>query len=675
MCGIAGIVNVPVREPDPLTRITAMISAFRYRGPDQSGVYLDDDAALGHARLSIIGIDSGIQPISNETGTLWIVYNGEAFNYIELKAGLVAKGHRFTTETDTEVLLHLYEEYGPASLEMINGQFAFAIWDSVKKELFLARDRVGIRPLYYSLWGGGLIFASEIKAITAVDGPRGLDLEALSQVFVFWSTLPGRTVFKGIRELPPGHYMIYRAGETLDRPYWQIPFHPLQHPSFTFEEAAEHLRELLADAVRLRLRADVPVGAYLSGGLDSSIISMLISRLGKTHLKTFSLGFEAGGFDETPFQQELVDYLETDNRRVTIGNGEIRSLFPQTVWHCEKPLLRTSPVPMFILSRLVRSEGYKVVLSGEGADEILGGYNIYKEAKIRQYWGRHPASVRRPLLLQRLYPYIFTNPSRGGAFLQEFFAVKPEELDDPFFSHRVRWEGGRRNLGFLSEECNAALSSYDPFDELATLLPASFWHRDPLARAQVLEMEIFLANFLLSSQGDRVGMANSIEMRHPFLDYRVIDFSFRLPASWKIRALNEKYLLKRAFKGMIPERITHRPKQPYRAPIRELFVPGAPIDYVDDLLSEESLRGTGYFNAKKISRLYAKFRQAGAEFSSEFQNMALVGALSTQLLHRQFVAHDSQRPVVPVAPDRVVYGNAIAKGGLRHGSFSRSGSP
>ena len=293
------------------------------------------------------------------------------------------------------------------------------------------------------------------------------------------------------------------------------------------------------------------------------------------------------------------------------------------------------------------------MLSGEGADEILGGYNIFKEAKIRDYWGRQSASRRRPLLLERLYPYVFSNPARGRSFLHDFFAVQPEQLKDPFFSHAVRWGGGRRNLGFFSDDVLAQLACYDPMQELEGVLPGNFADSDLLSRAQVLEMEIFLSNFLLSSQGDRVGMAHSIEMRHPFLDYRVIDFAFRLPAKWKIRGLNEKYLLKQAFKGQIPESIARRAKQPYRAPIRELFYPEAPADYVDELLSEERLRESGYFNAGKVSRLYAKFRGSRADFSSEFQNMALIGALSTQILHQQFLA--APFCTIPlVRPDRVI---------------------
>jgi asparagine synthase (glutamine-hydrolysing) len=654
VCGITGILNLSAQEPPSLEQITAMISPLRHRGPDQSGVYLDDAVALGNLRLSIIGLGDGIQPISNETGKLWIVYNGEAFNYIELKGDLIKKGHHFATGTDTEVLLHLYEEYGANCLGMINGQFALAIWNSEKKELFLARDRVGIRPLYYTCSAGRLLFASEIKAILAVDAPRHIDLEALSQVFTFWTTLPGRTVFQGVQEVPPGHYLLVKDARIDPKPYWSIPFYPPEERLNSLGEAAEQLRELLNDAVRLRLRADVPVGAYLSGGLDSSIIAMLISRNCQSHLKTFSLGFQAAPFDETSFQRDLIGYLGTDNRQVSISNAEIREFFPDTLWHCEKPMLRTAPVPMFLLSQLVQSEGYKVVLSGEGADEIFGGYNIYKEAKIRDYWARQPASERRPLLLERLYPYVFQNPARGRSYLRDFFAVQPHEPEQPYFSHKIRWEHSRRNLGFFSDDYRAALCAYDPMQELAGWLPEDFSRRDILSRAQLLEMELFLANFLLSSQGDRVGMAHSVEMRHPFLDYRVIDFAFRLPSRWKIRGLNEKYLLKRAFSGQIPESIVQRDKQPYRAPIRELFYSQAPADYADDLLSEERLREYGYFNAKKVSRLYGKFRAAGSDFASEFENMALVGTLSTQLLHQQFVKGERLRAGMQLRPDRVV---------------------
>jgi asparagine synthase (glutamine-hydrolysing) len=656
MCGITGILNLKSDTPPTLEQITAMISLLRHRGPDETGVYLDSNIVLGHLRLSIIGIDGGIQPIGNENGTLWIIYNGEAFNYVELKDDLLKKGHNFKTRTDTEVLLHLYEEYGTSCLEMINGQFSLAIWDSVNKELFLARDRVGIRPLYYTLSDGRLIFASEIKAILVVSGTRELDLEALSQVFIFWATLSGRTIFRDIQELPPGHFMLVNNnGLIRTERYWSIPFDSIGDlTGLSFDEAAEELRGLLKDAVKLRLRSDVPVGAYLSGGLDSSITSMLISRNFNTHLKTFSMGFQEDAFDETVFQAELIRFLGVDHREVLIDNAQILRCLPETIWHCETPLLRAAPVPLFILSGLVRTEGFKVVLCGEGADEILGGYDIFKEAKVRSFWGRQPESSRRPLLLERLYPHIFQNPARGRQYLRNFFAVNSGQLDDPLFSHMVRWENSRKNLGFFSDECIAALSLYDPIEELAARLPRSFYSRNLLSKAQVLEMEIFLSNYLLSSQGDRVAMAHSVELRHPFLDFRVMDFSFKIPAKWKVKGLHEKYILKKAFQGLIPERITKRAKQPYRAPIRELFATNTVNDYVDFLLSEDYLKKSGYFNANKVRRLYAKYCRPDDGFASEFQNMALIGVLSTQILHQQFVEGFLPQKAERIRPNKII---------------------
>lgn len=280
MCGITGILNI--NEPKPIDEdlLCRMLSIMRYRGPDESGIYTDPHIGLGHVRLSIIGLTGGGQPICNEDGTLWIIYNGEVFNYIELKEDLIKKGHIFTTDTDTEVILHLYEDMGPDCLEHLNGQFALAIWDSTKKELFLARDRVGIRPLYYTLHGGRLLFASEMKTIFVDnDITREIDHESLYQVFTYWTTLTPKTVFKDVYELPPGHYMIIRDGKLKQEPFWTIPYYaPEERWTHSFEEAKEELHALLKDAVRIRLRADVPVGAYLSGGLDSSITTSLIAK-------------------------------------------------------------------------------------------------------------------------------------------------------------------------------------------------------------------------------------------------------------------------------------------------------------------------------------------------------------------------------------------------------------
>ncbi|WP_404813679.1 asparagine synthase-related protein [Geomonas agri] len=300
-----------------------------------------------------------------------------------------------------------------------------------------------------------------------------------------------------------------------------------------------------------------------------------------------------------------------------------------------------------------RARGGMIALTREPSGSLA---STFKEAKVRDYWGRRPDSSRRPRLLERLYPYIFNNPSRGRSFLQEFFAARPEQLDAPFFSHAVRWGGGIRNLAFLSPEYRSCLAGYDPREELARWLPESFAGRDLMCRAQVLEIELFLAGFLLSSQGDRVAMAHSVEMRHPFLDYRVIDFAFRLPAKWKMRGLQEKYLLRRACRDLLPQRIASRGKHPYRAPVSALFTAAAPADYVDDLLSGQSLKASGYFDAAKVARLYQRVLEAPPGTVGEFSNMALMGVLSTEILHRQFLASASYRGVRKVTPDLVRYG-------------------
>jgi asparagine synthase (glutamine-hydrolysing) len=421
------------------------------------------------------------------------------------------------------------------------------------------------------------------------------------------------------------------------KPYWTIPYYaPEERYQGTFGEATEELKELLLDAVRVRLRADVPVGAYLSGGLDSSIITSLISNKFNNNLRTFSISFKEEAFDETPYQREMVQHLKTDHSQILISNADIREHFPKVVWHCEKPLLRTAPVPMFLLSRMVRENQFKVVLTGEGADEIFGGYNIFKEAKVRQFWSKYPASRLRPLLLERLYPYIFENPARARQYLQKFFAVTADSLNDPFFSHRIRWDNTGKNTLFFSEEVNSALAGYQPEQDMITRLPADFHNRDMLSKAQFLEMDIFLSNYLLSSQGDRVAMGNSLELRFPFLDYRVIDFAMKLPPAWKIKVLKEKHILKEAFGDIIPPSIVSRNKQPYRAPIKDVFFSDS-HGYANEFLSDAYLKKTGYFDTVKTGHLVNKFRKSGQSFASETQNMALVGILSTQILHHQFI--------------------------------------
>ncbi|MCK5311737.1 MAG: asparagine synthase (glutamine-hydrolyzing) [Desulfobacteraceae bacterium] len=664
MCGIAGILNLTSKDDVSEDIVLRMISILKHRGPEESGVYYDQDIHMGHSRLGIIGLENGTQPISNQDGSLWIVYNGEVFNYIELRSDLEKRGYEFTTQTDTEVILHLYEEMGSASLSELNGQFAIAIWDSRKKELFLARDRVGICPLYYTFQNGRFMFASEIKALfTDKSVLRQIDLASLKQIFTCWTTIGSRTFFNDIKELCPGHYMVIKDDSISEdqKPYWSLPYYPpeLQWKG-SQEDTAEKLRELLEDAVRLRLRADVPVGAYLSGGLDSSIITSIIAKKFNNRLKTFSLGFEEKAFDESAYQSEMIKFLGTNHHQTSITNQQVSDYFSDVIWHCEKPLLRTGPVPLFMLSKFVRKNNFKVVLTGEGADEVFGGYNIFKEAKVRAFWARKPHSKFRPLLLERLYPYIFENPGRNRAFLQKFFSVTPEDLLDPLMSHQKRWKNTQRCTTFFNENVLNEVAEIHPVADISACLPEDFGKRDLFSRTQWLEMDMFMSNYLLSSQGDRVAMANSVELRVPFLDHRLIDFAARLPAHWKIYGLDEKYLLKKAFQHQLPQNIIKRAKQPYRAPISQAFL-NNDNDKLNNLINENQLADTGIFNPKKVKYLFKKCLIQKHGNVSESENMAIVGILSTQLIHEQFIKGFANFAVQPAKPDKIIRRNRDGK--------------
>lgn len=640
MCGIAGILNSRTDEPVIDVRLRRMLGVLRHRGPDQFGIFLDRGAGLGSARLSILDVDHGQQPISNSDGSLWIVFNGEIFNYLELRSGLEKRGHEFKTGTDTEVLLRLFEEYGPDCLPRLNGQFAFAIWNCNDRSAFLARDRFGICPLYYTQGNGSFVFASEIKALLAsgqVD--PAFDPVGVDQVFRFWSTVSPRTVFRNIVELPPRHWLRVNEDGIEMQSYWRLRFAEGFAPDGggerVIQRRAEELCALLTDAVKIRLRADVPVGAYLSGGLDSSAIAALARDAAPEQLRTFSISFAEPEFDESSFQHRMARHLGTKHEVVHATHEEIGRVFPEVVWHCETPILRTAPAPMFLLSSLVRSRGFKVVLTGEGADEMLGGYDIFKEDKIRRFWAAQPDSNFRPRLLERLYPEIAGLRSAGAAFLAAFFGEGLAGTESPFYSHSIRWRNGARLRRFFSDDL-LALNQRDSSNVPPLELPGEFSRWGALERAQFLEIELFLANYLLSSQSDRMTMAHSVEGRVPFLDLRVVEFCAQLPPRLKLRVLNEKYLLRRVARPLLPPEIVQRRKHPYRAPIHRAFFQNPPADYVGEMLSPGALRQCGLFKPAAVSQLVSKLNSG--ERIGETDDMALVGILSTQLLHQQFIA-------------------------------------
>ena len=639
MCGLAGILDTTGSRSPQRVELGSMISTLHHRGPDGYGYYVDERCGLAHARLSIIDIAGGDQPIHNTRRDAWVVFNGEIFNYIELRADLERLGHRFYTRSDTEVIVHLYERYGLDFVHHLNGQFAIALWDQKRSRLVLARDRTGIRPLFHARSGGRLFFASEVKALFALgEIPRRLNMQALGDIMTYWSVLGPQSIFDGVQSLEPGHLMVIeRDGSERTRRYWDWDFSHVDANGVRSEQSyAEELNALLIDAVRLQLRADVPVGAYLSGGLDSSAIAALVRQYNKAPLRTFSVAFEDDEFDESGYQQRMAAHLGTDHTSILCRKTDIAAAFPRVIWHAETPILRTAPTPLMLLSGSVRDHGFKVVLTGEGADEVFGGYDIFKEAKIRRFWARVPRSRWRPRLLDKLYPYLRHSPASARAMSDRFYGAGLNRVAHPGFAHEPRWSTTRRSWQFLSSDARAAIGIRDPLSTIEAWLPEGVAAFPPMGRDQYVEAHTLLSGYLLNSQSDRVAMANSIEGRFPFLDHRVIEFANRLPPSLKIRGLTEKYLLKRTVGKLLPEEIAKRTKQPYRAPdSQSFFLNSRPVDYINDLLSDTRLREAGYFDPVAVAKLVNKCRAGKVIGFSD--NMAFVGILSTMLVDELFI--------------------------------------
>jgi len=644
VCGICGVLALdgPLQLPDLTPE--RMIGVLRHRGPDEFGAWRDERVFLGHARLSIIDLAAGQQPMAGVEGKCWITFNGEIFNYIELAEQLQALGHVFTTHSDTEVIVRAYEQWGDACVEHFNGQFAFAIWDRPRQRLFLARDRFGIRPLFLAEHRGQLLFASEMKSLRAFPGfAPALDTAALTEVATFWTNIAPATPFAGVSQLPPGHTAVVErdpGGSAPEAPlpasvrirrYWHPNFLPADEDRrrvdpVEAEKMAQQVREKLVAAATIRLRADVPVGAYLSGGLDSSTTAALIHRYTDHRLKTFSVGFDDPRFDETDWQLAMAAHIGTDHVTVKVDGAAIAGRFRDVVWHSETPILRTAPAPLHALSALARSEGFKVVLTGEGADEVFAGYNIFREAKVRYFWSRDPASEARAALLTRLYPYLSQSPP---AFLRKFYGQGLDRPDDPLFSHGPRWQNTRAVAGLLAGDRTGAEER--AVQRLLASLPAEFAGWGVVSRAQYLEMTTFLAGYLLSSQGDRMLMGNSVEGRFPFLDHELAELAGTLPASVKLQSLVEKSILKDSVADLLPGTILQRPKQPYRAPDAASFTGEAGRSLVREFMGEQP---DSVWHSGRLAALLRKWEHG--RLTSVRDNMAFVGALSGRLLEHDF---------------------------------------
>jgi asparagine synthase (glutamine-hydrolysing) len=627
MCGIAGIVRPETTARVEEAALLRMARAVRHRGPDGFGLALDRGAGLVSTRLAIFDLPHGWQPFEAGPGGGILVYNGEVYNHPELRAELEGRGESFATACDTEVVLRMLEREGTAALDRLNGQFAFAWWQPQQRRLTLVRDRFGVRPLYHTLLDdGSLIFGSEAKALFASGEVNAApDLVGVDEAFTLWGPRPPRTTFRGVRQVLPGGLLVWERGRILEERRWWTP-------EYGEGDRDGDLDELLRDSVRLRLRADVPVGTYLSGGLDSSLITALAQAETDHELRTFSIAFADPRYDERAHQQQVARAIGTRHHVVEAGPVDIAAAFPEVVRHAEVPLVRTAPVPLYLLAREVRERGITVVATGEGADELFWGYELFKEVVLREIYARQPE--RATELLDQLYSYLGPSVARRGPAWRRF--LLETGADDPELgSHLTRAEATAAVKAFYRPEVAAEVGPSAALDRLRAELPTAFAGWSSLERAAWLELTTLLDPYLLAAQGDRVAMAHGVEGRFPFLDDRVFTYSARLPANEKLDGMREKVALRELAAAVLPPAIAERGKQPYRAPeIAPFFAPNAP-DWVEDALSAAALAETGIWDPARVEALLRRCRTGRA--SGMRESMALVGILSTQLWHRAFV--------------------------------------
>ncbi|MEX2969954.1 asparagine synthase (glutamine-hydrolyzing) [Streptomyces sp. C184] len=630
MCGIAGFYGSPLPPQEYETLIHGMLAQIEHRGPDEAGCFLDDRLAMGTVRLSIIDLSTGSQPVGSADGRYWLCYNGELYNYRELREQLTARGFVFRTESDTEVVLGAWIAWGLDCLPRFNGAFAFALYDSVTGELHLVRDRFGKRPLFVARHRGAWLFASEMKAFLAYpDFQFAFDEAQLASVFATWTPLPGQSGYRGIEQIPMGEYLSVRGDEVRRGRWATLDLAPGPAPE-SEEEAVELVRADLEAAVDVRLRSDVEVGVYASGGLDSSIIAHLAAQRTSRPLRTFSIEFEDAEFDESAEQAELAAHLGTRHSTVRVTDEDVVDAFPEAVRHAEVPVFRTAFVPMYLLAGHVRSEGIKVVLSGEGADEAFLGYGIFKDTLLLSTWHELDDDTRLRRMSQ-LYPYLrHFSGEDGHRRMLGLYRQFTEETLPGLFSHQMRFQNGRFAARLLK-------NPGDPFAALGELVGGEpgYAQLTPVQKAQWLEFRTLLSGYLLSTQGERMALAHGVENRCPFLDPAVV----RRAASVNLRfgdPYDEKYLLKRAYADVLPERIVKKGKFPYRAPDSAAFVRSRP-DYRELLTDPGTLDEIGVLDARFVRRFTDRVFDSPPEQIGTKENQAFVCLASTVWLHHWYV--------------------------------------
>ena len=630
-----------------------MLSQISYRGPDECAGAVGDGFALGVARLKIVDLITGSQPAVSEDGKVIVVFNGEIFNYRELRKSLEEKKYEFRTNSEVEVLLKLYLDAGISMVEKLNGQFAIAIRDSRDGTLHLLRDPFGIRPIFW--WGNGhtIVFGSETKAISAFPGVLlSLDRKALVQTMRFWTVTGSRSAFSEISQVPPGHVLSWQPGNTKLSRYWHWPFSEsvARLELDSDEEYFEAFRDAFGEAVRRQTLADVEVGSYISGGIDSTVIvHHLCQAPSCTNLSTFSLAFDDPEFDESAAQKTVADHYRSNHHSVRIGAADIANGISTSVRHAEAPFFRSAPVPMNLLSRRVREAGLKVVMTGEGADEVLLGYDLFRETAIRQFWARNPDSKCRGHLFRRLYDYLPRYKNRRYInLLLDFYRPTLGNVDDPHYAMAVRWKNGQALEPCFSKDLFELANRYDPVAELNEWLPDGFADADAIGRGQATEIMTLLSNYLLSSQGDRMALANGVETRYPYLDLEFVRFAARLPRNLKLRGLKDKFILRNAYAGAIPDSTRNRLKFAYQAPDKQAFFKAGKLDEsVADILSADRIRSDGLFDPGAVETycMSPPVRESGRQGIRA--NMLFMLVLTSTLLIEHFIR--SPAPIITSA--------------------------
>jgi len=589
MCGIAGQLRLGANAD--AAQIRAMCDRIRHRGPDDEGFHVDGPCGLGMRRLSIIDLSTGHQPISNEDGTVWVVFNGEIYSYQELRSDLIARGHRFKTNSDTETLLHLYEEFGPQGVAKLRGMFAYAIWDSRKRLLFLARDRFGKKPLYYAVTPAGLTFASELKCLREAGVPLDLDSEALRLYFLLGYIPDPWSPYTAIRKLPPGSWMIYHADGRIEQgTYWKLPVpNESAPPGLTEEKAAERVRELFDESVRLRLIADVPLGAFLSGGIDSSSIVASMALQTKEPVKTFSIGFEESEFNELPYARMMADKYRTEHHEIIV-RPEAIDLVSKIGRFFDEPLADTAAIPTFIVSEFA-VQHVKVVLTGDGGDEIFGGYESFFATERLRWADAVPHMARGAIswLASRL-PY----SAYGKNYLR--MISRPSALERYFENNTIPYFLRTRLL-----EPEWMLPGEDAYVARALAHCLAPNGADVLTQALYFEATAKLTGDMLVKV-DRMSMANSLEVRCPLLDHVLAEYAAELPHAWKIRNGKGKQIFLKAMGDRLPRELLERPKQGFGVPIAHWFR-GSLRDFVWDHLTSAAFLDRGMVSSEFVRHL------------------------------------------------------------------------